>query len=85
MLQVQEQYEHERAEVAKLTHKLAEDVAETEELQNGLTALEDKFASIKRECAGDHQLQSAASLEWAGLPCLCLQHNIRLLAWNQMH
>lgn len=55
MLQVQEQYEHERAEVAKLTHKLAEDVAETEELQDGLTALEDKFASIKNECAGHHQ------------------------------
>lgn len=60
-------------------------MAETEELQDGLTALENKFASIKKECAGHHHFQLVASLEWAVLACMHLKQNIRLLAWNQMH
>ena len=52
MLPVQHQYEEQKAEVSKLSEKLAEDVAETEELHDELVALDKKFSSIEQECIG---------------------------------
>lgn len=52
MLQVQHQYEEQKAEVGKLSEKLVKDVAETEELHDELVALDHKFSSIEQECTG---------------------------------
>lgn len=52
MLQVQHQYEEQKAEVGKLSEKLVKDVAETEELHDELVALDSKFSSIEQECTG---------------------------------
>ena len=60
--QAQDELSKQKAQAAKLAHKLTEDVATTEEMQKELAVLEDEFDAVKKQRAGQQVAMHAPIL-----------------------